>query len=460
MNSLTGMVFPSSLQMLTYDVAGRFASTGMERPSRQTGLVVHTGLLLAGLHARFPDTRVSVTTTGRAADPVPVRLPHGQVVMVRGVDTRFPEHLSRTGTGKDAALVHEMYEERVEDERNPVYRGLAWRYTVVVRAGGTRHVLAQNINPMVSLLKAEEFGLLCPRRTGPLNLTCVIHDLAGASARFGYLARRLEQTGHTASVIAVSGAVRDGLIAAGVDARHVRTVFNGMDTAGFLARLEQARSAHTFDEVRRRNHLPATGTMVLMSARRVRWKGQEDLLDAVAQLHRGGELGDAFVVINGHNLLDTRDLGFQRELREGIEKRDLGGRVWLLDDLSQQEVVACYAAADVAVLPSREPEPFGYANIEAMLAEVPVVATAHGGPLDYLDHGHNGLLVPPRDPAALAAALRTLITDREGRQVMGAQARRGAERFSLDEMVSGYAAVIAGYDHSINGSDTSREVSK
>lgn len=447
------MGFPSRLHMLTYDVEGKLVSSNRVRPHRHTGLVVHTNNLLAGLHARFPQTQVAVTTTGRAATPELIRLPHGQIVLVRGIDTRFSEHLSRTGSGKDAALVHEMYEQRVEDDTNPVYQGLARRYAAVVRAAGMTDVLAQNINPMVSLLKAEQFGLLDSQRSGRLSLTCVIHDLAGASGRFRYLARRLDQTGHSASVIAVSGAVRDGLLACGVDGRHVTTVFNGMNTASFQTRLAQARSQETFHEVRLRNRMPRGGTMVLMSARRVRWKGHEDLLDAVALLHRRNELGDAFVAINGNNLLDTRDPGYQAELHRAVEERNLADRVWLLDDLSQHEVASCYAAADIAVLPSREPEAFGYANVEAMLAEVPVIATAHGGPLDYISGGRNGMLVPPRAPEALADALGMLIADPDRRRVMGALGRRTAEQFNLDRMVSGYVAVIGRDMHTVDNYD-------
>lgn len=437
------MEFPSSLHMLTYDVAGRFASTSRVRPHRHTGLVVHTNALLKGLHARFPRTQVAVTTTGRAAAAAPVCLAHGQTVLVRGVDTRFPEHLGHPDGGKDAARVREMYEDRIDDDANPVYRGLADRYAAVVRAAGTSHVLAQNINPAVALVKAEQFGLLNPARVGPLNLTCVIHDLAGAEARFGYLAQRLERTGHAVTVVAVSGAVCDGLLAAGIPARCVSTVPNGVDIAEYSARLRDARTGNVFDAVRRRNNLPTEGPMVLMSARRVRWKGHEDLLDAVALLHHRGALGEAFVAINGHNLLDTRDPGYQHDLLTGISERGLAGTVFLLDDLAPEEVVACYTAAAIAVLPSREPEAFGYANIEAMLAGVPVIATAHGGPLDYLRHDHSGLLVPPRDPAALADALHTLITDPCRRTVIGEHGRRSAERFSVSTMITGYAEVIA-----------------
>lgn len=115
----------------------------------------------------------------------------------------------------------------------------------------------------------------------------------------------------------------------------------------------------------------------------------------------------------------------------------------LLDELDPQEVAACYTAAHVAVHPSREPEPFGYSNIESMLAGVPVIATGHGGPLEYIDDETSGLLVPPAAPDAIAAALERLLTDDALHARIAAAGRTSAKRFSLDAMFDAYEAVIS-----------------
>ena len=57
----------------------------------------------------------------------------------------------------------------------------------------------------------------------------------------------------------------------------------------------------------------------------------------------------------------------------------------------------------------------------------PVIATDAGGPREIVEHGVTGLLVPPSDPPALAAAIRRLFTDRQATKTMG---RRGQERFT------------------------------
>jgi glycosyltransferase involved in cell wall biosynthesis len=83
---------------------------------------------------------------------------------------------------------------------------------------------------------------------------------------------------------------------------------------------------------------------------------------------------------------------------------------------------------DVLVAPSHQ-EPFGTVLSEAMAVGTPVVATRVGGLAEVVDDGVTGLLVDPRDPLALAAAVLEVLRRREG---MGAAARRAARRFGAD----------------------------
>ncbi len=81
------------------------------------------------------------------------------------------------------------------------------------------------------------------------------------------------------------------------------------------------------------------------------------------------------------------------------------------------------AALDVLVMPSIEPEPFGMVILEAMASGRPVLATAHGGPLETVVDGATGFLVPPGDPELLALALVRLAADSGLRAQLGQQAR-------------------------------------
>jgi glycosyltransferase involved in cell wall biosynthesis len=106
------------------------------------------------------------------------------------------------------------------------------------------------------------------------------------------------------------------------------------------------------------------------------------------------------------------------------------------------ELQALYRRAAVVACPSRR-EGFGVACLEAMAHARPVVATNVGGLRDLVVDGETGLVVPPRDPAALGAALRRLLSDGELRRRLGAAGReRARERFSWDDVTD---ATIAAY---------------
>jgi glycosyltransferase involved in cell wall biosynthesis len=99
------------------------------------------------------------------------------------------------------------------------------------------------------------------------------------------------------------------------------------------------------------------------------------------------------------------------------------------------------ARADAFLLTSRY-EGFGNVLIEAMACGVPVVATASPGTRDIVRHGLDGMLVEHHQPADVAAALETILTDADRRADMAADARRSAERFALNVIAREYDAVF------------------
>ncbi len=104
------------------------------------------------------------------------------------------------------------------------------------------------------------------------------------------------------------------------------------------------------------------------------------------------------------------------KLREAIREQGLAGNVELLGWLSQDQLLDQYQRAHVFLHPSeltKESDQEGIPNsmLEAMATGLPVVATQHGGIPEAVTSGHDGLLVPEKSPAALAAALLQVMCD-------------------------------------------------
>ena len=165
---------------------------------------------------------------------------------------------------------------------------------------------------------------------------------------------------------------------------------------------------------------PVVGTVTRARIR----KGYEELLRAGGAVCRSQPR--AQVVVVGQ---DTRE----QAPRALIEELGFGDRLHLLG--VRTDIPEVLAAFDVFVLASHD-EGMSNAVMEAMSVGKPVVATDVGGTGEMVERNVAGLLVPPKDPQALATAIEELLDD-PGRAVeMGRQGRRIVdERFSLDRMV-------------------------
>ena len=146
---------------------------------------------------------------------------------------------------------------------------------------------------------------------------------------------------------------------------------------------------------------------------------------------------------------------YGERLKERIAAPDLAGHVVLTG--ARRDVAACMDAMDVVVHASNR-EPFGRVLLEAMAASRPVIAPREGGPLEIVADGETGVLVPPRDPDALAAAIVSLLEDptrarRDGAR--RARARRGASSTSAQHA----RAVEAVFDDVLRRAPRSRGMS-
>jgi glycosyltransferase involved in cell wall biosynthesis len=152
-------------------------------------------------------------------------------------------------------------------------------------------------------------------------------------------------------------------------------------------------------------------------------KGQRELIEALALVPR------ARLILVGRDL--EQGGAFQRGLEAAADRHGVRDRVVFAGELAADDVLGEF---DVFALPSWT-EGLPLVVLEAMAHGRPVVATPVGGTPEVVVDGETGLLVPPRDPQALAAALRRLLDDADLRRRLGEAGRaRAVERFNADAM--------------------------
>jgi glycosyltransferase involved in cell wall biosynthesis len=173
------------------------------------------------------------------------------------------------------------------------------------------------------------------------------------------------------------------------------------------------------------------------------WKGQEVLARALAEpeLAQPGAIG--LVAGDAWPGEESRE----RALHDLAARLDLGDRLRLIGFRDDLETVL--GAADVVVVPSTQPDPLPNAALEAAAAGCPVVAADHGGLPEIVRDGETGLLVPPGDHRALAAALGRLAADPGVAEQLGAAAAYDVRgRFSADGLLEAIQDV---YDEVLTG---------
>jgi glycosyltransferase involved in cell wall biosynthesis len=170
--------------------------------------------------------------------------------------------------------------------------------------------------------------------------------------------------------------------------------------------------------------------IVLMPGRLTRWKGQKSMIEAFARLHAAGGPA-ALLVMPGD---EQGRAGYRAELAALIESCRMEESVRLPGHCS--DMPAAYAAADVVVSASIEPEAFGRVAVEGALMARPIIAADHGGARETVENGVGGRLAPPGDAAAMAEVLREILSlSPAARLEMGTRgAQRARALYSVEAM--------------------------
>jgi alpha-maltose-1-phosphate synthase len=219
--------------------------------------------------------------------------------------------------------------------------------------------------------------------------------------------------GAAAAVVAVSDGMRADILTAypEIPAERVRVIRNGIDTT------EYQPDPRT--DVLERYGVDTSRPYVIFVGRITRQKGVPVLLRAASQLVPEAQL----VLCAGQP--DTPELAAEvTELVEGL-RATRSGVIWIPEMLPKPSVIQLLSHAAVFACPSVY-EPLGIVNLEAMACGTAVVGSRTGGIPEVVADGETGLLVPPEEPAPLAAALNELLTDPGRAHTMGQAGRKRA----------------------------------
>jgi glycosyltransferase involved in cell wall biosynthesis len=274
------------------------------------------------------------------------------------------------------------------------------------------------------LVSANVYGTLAARLAG---VRAVVTSRRDTGFSRNWRLRLLEESlvnPRVDRVVAVCPAVaREARRERGLRPERVVTIPNGVDAAAFDPAL------HPRAPARERLGLSADEAVLGVVAHLSPVKGHADLLEAMARV---------VSVRPDTKLLVVGDGVLRPQLGDLARSLGLAGRVVFAG--ARPDVASVMAALDVVVVPSHT-EGLSNALLEAMAMARPVIATAVGGNPDVVEHDASGLLVPPRDPSALAAAaLRLLERPDEARRLGEAARRRVLAEFSLGRMVAGHEA--------------------
>jgi glycosyltransferase involved in cell wall biosynthesis len=226
--------------------------------------------------------------------------------------------------------------------------------------------------------------------------------------RLGYTTRRVT------AIVAVCESIKRGLVAAGVDAAKVEVIYSGTDLTRFHPGLDGRRI---------RAELGLGPEHVLVTQVGIRsWRGNDDVMEAMTRVCHAAP--------HARLLFVGAPLPRIPLLREKAFRRGIGDAVLVLGH--REDVPEILAASDLVVDASYAGLGLTGSLREALAVETPVIGTDLEGHPELILEGETGLLVPPRNPDALAQAILRLIDNPTGARAMARAGRKRVEaQFSM-----------------------------
>lgn len=226
-------------------------------------------------------------------------------------------------------------------------------------------------------------------------------------------------------IISISEFISDHMIKNyGVDKKKIRKIHRGVDLSLFD---EKKVSIDQVVKYTKQLNIPEDKFLILLPGRLSRWKGQEVLIEALAQIKEE----DFFCLILGDK---SKSPKFVKSLEKLIAKNELSDRVCIYDNV--QDVLNLYHISNTVISTSTRPEAFGRVMVEAGAMGKIMIATNHGGAQETVINEKTGFLIEPNNSKLLAERIKEVIKlNKTQRAKIGKAAKKHVnENFSIDLM--------------------------
>jgi len=220
-------------------------------------------------------------------------------------------------------------------------------------------------------------------------------------------------------ILTVSKETMKYVLKLGADKSKTSVIYNGVDTNCFCTVKKE--------DNRKKLGLPKTRKIIFSVRRLVYKNGIDTLIESAALVAKNNP--DILFVVAGK--------GPSRKLIEkSIKELGIENNIKLTGFVPDKLLPVYYNAADYFVLPSASGEGLPLVLLEAMACGLPVIATTVGGIPEIINHLENGILIPPRNPEAMANAISKIIPDEKLAKSIGEEAKKNVnDRFSWEENV-------------------------
>lgn len=270
------------------------------------------------------------------------------------------------------------------------------------------------------------------RLSGPVTTTVSVPSISHLRDIVSLPAQHVADLNAHRRLVCVSAAVRAFHAAQGLEDSKLRVVYNGVD-------LERFRPGPPTGGLHRELGLPADAQLVLCVGQFILRKGQMVLAEAAERL--AAECPRLhWVLVGERHSTKPETVAYAEEIAARFTSGALAGRGHLLG--VRRDLAELMREPALLAHPALQ-EPLGRVLLEAAASGLAVVATAVGGTREIFGSNDSAaLLVPPRDPGALAGAIRALVTDDSRRAALRAAARQQAEeRFDVRQAGAGLLRV-------------------